>query len=110
DVTIDVFLKNKCFRDRVKLLIKSGHTPCGVCSSSGSFGHSLSLGKSDLVTVLSASPIAADGAATAIANRISTPNDIKPTIDCFKKLDELKGILIIKDDKLGIWGNLELIM
>lgn len=108
DIISDIFLKNKYFKDRIKLLIRAGSTPCGLCSSSGSFGHSLSLGKSDLVTVLAKSPISADGAATAIANKINTPADIQTNIEYFKDLDEIEGILIVKDSKIGIWGNLEL--
>lgn len=110
DVNVGVYLKNKYFEDKINLKIKKGNTPCGLCSSSGSFGHSLSLGKSDLVVVLAESTVSADGAATAVANNIISPDDISQTINHYKKVNEVEGILIVKDSKIGLWGNLELII
>jgi ApbE superfamily uncharacterized protein (UPF0280 family) len=109
DVDVGVYLKNKYFADKIYLKIKAGDTPCGLCSSSGSFGHSLSMGSSDLVVVLAKTTISADGAATSIANKIKSPNDISKTINDYKNIKDITGILIIKDDRLGIWGNIELI-
>ena len=109
DVDVSVYLKNKYFADKIYLKIKAGDTPCGLCSSSGIFGHSLSMGKSDLVVVLAKSAISADGAATSIANNINTSQDISKTINKYKDIKDINGILIIKDDKLGAWGNIELI-
>ncbi|MDD5622665.1 MAG: UPF0280 family protein [Actinomycetota bacterium] len=109
DINIGVYLKNKYFADKIYLKIKAGDTPCGICSSSGIFGHSLSLGKSDLVVVLAKSTISADGAATSIANKINTPADVDKAIIDYKNKKDIKGILVIKDDKLGVWGNIELI-
>ena len=108
-MNISVYLKNKYFADKIYLKIKAGDTPCGICSSSGIFGHSLSLGRADLVAVLAKSTISADGATTSIANKITTPGDIDKTITDYKKIKDITGILVIKDDKLGIWGNIELI-
>lgn len=109
DVDVGVYLKNKSFKNKIYLKIKAKYTPCGICSSSGSFGHSLSMGKSDLVMVLSKSTISADAAATAIANKIIKPADIDNTIGYYKKIKDVNGILIVKDERLGIWGNIELI-
>ncbi|HEY4695873.1 MAG TPA: hypothetical protein VIH13_03180, partial [Candidatus Hydromicrobium sp.] len=99
----------KYFADKIYLKIKAGDTPCGICSSSGSFGHSLSMGSSDLVVVLAKSTISADGAATSIANKINGPGDINKTISNYKSIKDITGILVVKDDKLGVWGNIELI-
>lgn len=109
DVDIGVYLKNVNFKDKIYLKIKAKDTPCGVCSSSGSFGHSLSMGKSDLVAVLSKSTISADAAATAIANKIIKPSDIDENIEHYKTIKDISGILIIKDDRIGLWGNIELV-
>lgn len=109
NVDVGVYLKNKHFADEIYLRIKKDDMPCGLCSSSGSFGHSLSMGKSDLVTVLAVSAISADAAATSVANNIKSPKDISKTINSYKNIEDIRGILIIKDDKLGIWGNIELI-
>jgi ApbE superfamily uncharacterized protein (UPF0280 family) len=108
DVDIGVYLKNKYFADKICLKIRAGDTPCGICSSSGMFGHSLSLGRSDLVVVLAKSTISADGAATSIANKINKPADINKTIIDYKNIKGITGILVVKDDNLGVWGNIEL--
>jgi uncharacterized protein len=108
DIDVGVYSRNKDFTDKIYLRVKAKDTPCGICSSSGIFGHSLSMGKSDLVTVLSKSVISADGAATSIANRISNPDDINGIIEDYRKIKDIRGVLIIKGNKLGIWGNIEL--
>lgn len=108
DVDVGVFLKNENFKNKIYLKIKAKQTPCGICSSSGIFGHSLSMGKSDLVVVLSKSTISADAAATAIANKITKPADIEGAIEYYKKIKDVKGMLIVKDKMLGIWGDIEL--
>ncbi len=109
DIDVGVYLKNKHFADKIYLKVKADDMPCGLCSSSGSFGHSLSMGKSDLVTVLAESTIRADGAATSVANNINSAKDISKTINSYKIKKEIKGILIVKDDTLGVWGKIELI-
>jgi ApbE superfamily uncharacterized protein (UPF0280 family) len=109
DVNLGVYLKDKHFADKLYLRVRKDYMPCGLCSSSGSFGHSLSMGKSDLVTVLAESTISADGAATSVANSINSSEDISKTINSYKTIKDIRGILIVKDDKLGIWGNIELI-
>ncbi len=109
DIDVSVYLKNKYFADKIYLKIRAGITPCGLCSSSGSFGHSLSMGRSDLVVVLAKSTISADGAATSIANKVRSPEDISKIINDYKDIEDITGILIVKDDRLGVWGNIELI-
>ncbi len=108
DISAGVYIKNKNFKDRIYMKIKSKDTPCGLCSSSGSFGHSLSMGRVDLVVVLAGSTIGADGAATSIANKIEKNTDINRVIKRYKEIKEIDGILIIKDENIGIWGKIEL--
>jgi len=82
---------------------------CGICSSSGTMGHSLNLGKSDLVTVMAESAAMADAAATAVANSIMENSDVEKSINIYKKYKEVKGIIIIKDNSIGLWGELQII-
>ncbi|MCF8381628.1 MAG: UPF0280 family protein [Bacteroidales bacterium] len=79
----------------------------GVCSSSGTFGHSISLGKADLLTVISHDTVLADAWATSLANQIHTEDDI---IAITKVLPEnVTGILAIKANKIGYKGNFKLV-
>lgn len=105
---VGIFTKNAYFKDKLTLLIEAEQTPCGICSSSGSFGHSLSLGKSDLVTVLSRTATIADAAATAIANTINSEEDIDKAIARFKEYREVEGLIIIRNKRIGLWGKLQL--
>ena len=108
DRILGIYVKNKYFRDSISIRIKSENMPCGVCASSGTFGHSLSLGKCDLAVVMSKSAITADAAATAVANSISCKDDILKSIEHFRNCRGIDGLLLIKEDQIGLWGNIEL--
>jgi len=93
---------------KIALEIDGEDTPLGICTSSGTVGHSLSYGKADAVVVLCQSPTLADAAATAIGNLIKQPGDIPSGIEFAKSIEGLKGLLIIKDDKVGLWGEVKI--
>jgi uncharacterized protein len=109
DITAGLFAKNKYFNDSIKIKIKKEMLPCGIASSSGTLGHSISLGKADLAAVVCRSAILADSAATAVGNMINTKEDIEKTINHFKNFKEIEGLVLIKDDKIGLFGNIELV-
>lgn len=107
-VKVGLYSSSSYFLDRLNVEFDAEQTPCGICSSSGSMGHSLSLGSSDLVTIMSDSTIQADAAATAVANFIKEQDDIEKAISQYKKNKEIKGMVIIKGDRIGIWGAIQL--
>ena len=106
--TVGVFAGESPLTGKIGLEINAGETPLGICTSSGTVGHSLSQGKADAVVTLSTSAILADAAATAIGNRVSQASDITGAIEFGKSISGLKGILIIKDDNMGVWGEVKL--
>jgi len=93
---------------KIGLEINGEDTPLGICTSSGTVGHSLSYGKADAVVVLSQSATLADAAATAIGNLIKQSSDIPSGIEFARGTEGLKGLLIIKDDKVGLWGEVKI--
>ena len=93
---------------KIGLEINEQDTPLGICTSSGTVGHSLSYGKADAVVVLSRSATLADAAATAIGNLIVQPGDIPNGIEYASGIDGLKGVIIIKGDKVGLWGDVKI--
>jgi len=93
---------------KIGLEINGEDTPLGICTSSGTVGHSLSYGKADAVIVLSKSATLADAAATAIGNLIKQPGDIPNGIEFAKGIEGLRGLLIIKDDNMGVWGEVKI--
>lgn len=99
---------NSPFTGKLGLRIKPENTPLGICASSGKIGHSISLGQSDIVITISPSTPLADAAATAVGNLIHSERDIQSGIDFAQKIKGLRGIVLIKDDKMGIWGDIDL--
>ena len=93
---------------KIGLEINPRETPLGVCTSSGTVGHSLSYGNADAVVVVSASATLADAAATAIGNRVKKPGDINNALEFARDIDGLKGAVIIIGSEIGIWGGVKL--
>lgn len=111
DCRIGIFAgEDSPFKDKLAFKISARQTPLGICTSSGKMGPSLNLGKADSVTVISPSTILADAAATAISNRVQTVEDISKAIEWAKGLEGIQGVVIIKEDKIGVWGDIEIII
>jgi ApbE superfamily uncharacterized protein (UPF0280 family) len=106
---IGIYAGESPFTGKIALEISPEETPLGVCTSSGTVGHSLSFGAADAVIALSRSAALADAAATAIGNRIKNVDDIDVTIEQAQAIDGLVGVVIIKDDKMGMWGKVKLV-
>jgi ApbE superfamily uncharacterized protein (UPF0280 family) len=81
----------------------------GVCTSSGTVGHSLSLGRADAVTVVSSSCAIADAAATATANQVRSRTDFKEAIEFARSIETVEGVVVILGNRIGAWGNLEIV-
>lgn len=77
----------------------------GICTSSGTLGHSKSFGTADAAMVFSDSCPLADAMATALGNRIQTSMDIQSAIDWGKTIDHVRGMVIMKGENIGIWGE-----
>lgn len=117
----DIYMKNRTGKhvliyagksplsNKVALLIPGEDKSVGVCTSSGTVGHSLSFGKADAAVVVSSDTLLADAAATAVCNRVKCADDIKPSIDFAKSIPGIEGVVVIIRDKLGAWGNIKLV-
>jgi ApbE superfamily uncharacterized protein (UPF0280 family) len=106
---VGVYAGESAFTGKIALEINPVETPLGVCASSGTVGHSLSLGAADAVIVLSHSAALADAAATAIGNKVIAAGDIDVVIEKVKVMPELVGVVIIKGDRMGMWGDVKLV-
>lgn len=78
----------------------------GVCTSSGTVGHSLSFGQADAVTVIAKDAAVADAFATAIANMIHSAQDINTALTSLHP--ELLACVIIMGENIGAKGNIRL--
>ncbi len=89
---------------KLSLEIPPEFLPCGVCTSSGTVGHSLSFGKADAVVVGHKDVAIADAFATKLANRVRTKTDIQDTLRLCKKY-ALLSVAVVKDDAFGLAGH-----
>ena len=95
--------------NKLYLKIKPQDTPLGICTSSGTIGHSLSFGLADAVTILSKNASLADTVATATANRVRSKQDLEEAVGFAKSIKGISGgIIIIKNNLIG-WGKVELV-
>ena len=105
---IGIYAGESPLSGKIELEIDGADTPLGICTSSGTVGHSLSYGKADAVIALSQSATLADAAATAIANLIKQPGDIPGGIERAKSIEGVTGVIIIQGDKTGLWGKVKI--
>ena len=108
-VTVGIYAGSSPLSLRIGIRLKSRSKPEAVCTSSGTIGHSLSLGNANAVCVVADSCSIADAAATSIGNLIDSPADIESAIEAGRRLKELSGIVIIVGEKIGVWGDLEVV-
>ncbi len=106
--TVGIYTENKFFKDRITIKLNKSKKPFGICASSAKIGPSLSKGRADLAVIIAEDAIFADGLATKTANMIVNKDDIKKAIN-FSKEKDIIGCLFIKDDALGVWGDLSLV-
>lgn len=106
---VGIFAGTSPLNHRVGLKIPATAMPLGVCTSSGTVGHSLSLGKADAVTVLARDTALADGAATRLGNEVTPGRPIEEALAIARTIPGLLGAVIIRGRELGAWGEVELV-
>jgi ApbE superfamily uncharacterized protein (UPF0280 family) len=108
-LTVAIFAGKSPLSLRIGIRLSGGPKPMAVCTSSGTVGHSLSFGQADAVCVVADSCAIADAAATAIGNQIQSIADIGYAIGKGKSIENIRGIIIVVGEKMGMWGDLELV-
>jgi len=81
----------------------------GVCTSSGTVGHSLSFGKADAALVISPDCALADAAATMLGNFVSVPEDMASALDRALALPGVTGAVIVIGGQIAVKGEVELV-
>lgn len=83
-------------------------TPMGICTSSGTFGHSLSFGKCDAAVILAADAALSDAVATATANRVQTEDDLEAAAAFAARIRGVMGAVVIKGERMAVCGEVRL--
>jgi ApbE superfamily uncharacterized protein (UPF0280 family) len=124
DIDAAVFAGASPLSGRVGVSIPAALSPLGLCTSSGTVGPSLSLGRADAAMIAyrsaaegspsaasAAAPCAAalaDAWATALGNAVSSELDIEVALDLTRGAAGLVSALVVKDGRMGIRGELPL--
>lgn len=108
-VTIAIFAGASPFSNRLALELPPSPSGLGICTSSGTVGPSLSLGRADAAVIVAPSAPLADAAATACANLVQKPADVEKAVHHAFTIPGVAGALVIKGSKLAARGDLSLI-
>ena len=108
-LTVSIFAGRSPLSNRLGLMIPTHRMPLGICSSSGTIGHSLSRGIADAVCVVSASTPLADSTATAVGNRIKRRGDLEGVAGWAGQIEGILGGVAIVNDAMATWGDIELV-
>ena len=108
-LTVSIFAGTSPLSGRFGIFIHTRQMPLGVCSSSGTIGHSLSQGIADSVCLLSPSAALADSAATALGNRIKKKKDLENAAGWAEQIEGILGGVVILGDAMATWGDIELV-
>lgn len=106
---IAIFAGASRFSKRIGIRIEGDGRPVGICTSSGTVGHSLSLGRADAMVIRSRSATLSDAAATGAGNMVDTKKDLMKAIAYAQQIEGIEGVLAIKDDQMAAWGNMEIV-
>ena len=106
-----IFAGRSPLNRKVGIRIPASLMPVGLCTSSGTIGHSLSLGIADSVTVLAPSALLADAAATRLGNEVSAARreKINDVLEIARSIHGLLGVLVICGRHMGAWGEIDLV-
>jgi ApbE superfamily uncharacterized protein (UPF0280 family) len=108
DISVGIFAGDSPLTGKIALRIDANESPLGLCTSSGTVGHSLSFGKADAVCIKAHSAALADAVATAVGNLILKKTDVKRGLERAMSITGVLGALIVKGDTLAVQGSMEL--
>ena len=112
NTTISIYAGTSPLSCRVGLEL-SPPMPWGVCTSSATIGHSLSMGEADSVTVVAKSTYLADAAATRLGNEVGGGTDQKENVqralEVAQNIEEIGGAVVICGEAMGAVGDVKLV-
>lgn len=110
DVVVGLYAGQSSLSGKLGFKIKKGKTPMGICTSSGTVGHSISFGRSDSVTVFADEASIADALATSIANSALGETDHDAVQNSIARAEDFKnfinGVLVVVGENAGTLGKI----
>jgi ApbE superfamily uncharacterized protein (UPF0280 family) len=110
DVVVGLYAGESSLSGSLGFKIKFEKTPMGICTSSGTVGHSISFGRADSVTVFADEASTADALATSIANDAQGKKDQDAVQKALERADDFKksmrGVLVVVGESAGTLGKI----
>jgi len=109
DFRVGIYAGDSPISGRFVLSVGVNDLPLGICTSSGSVGHSTSFGEADAVVVAADEASVADAVATAVANEVrgaEVESSIKKGLERANDISEIRGCLIVRGGHIGVIGKL----
>ena len=110
DVIMGLYAGASSLSGQIGFKIKHEKTPMGICTSSGTVGHSISFGRADSVTVFADEASVADALATSIANEAKGDLEEDAIQNCLDKADNFKpyfrGVMVVVGESAGTIGKI----
>jgi len=97
---------NKLFKN-LCIIVQPKDTPMGICTSSGTVGHSLSFGSADSVVILAKSAPLADAVATATGNLVKSKDDLRAAVGFAKSIKGVRAVAVVIGDTLIASGKIK---
>jgi ApbE superfamily uncharacterized protein (UPF0280 family) len=108
-VKVGIYAGKSKLTGKLRIKIFPRQTPLGICTSSGTVGHSLSFGIADSVVILAESAFLADAVATAAANLVQSKADLEKAVKFAGSLKGVKGAVAILKNYLAVWGSVKFV-
>jgi hypothetical protein len=105
-VTIGLYAGDNAIAGKLAFRLQPHRLPLALCSSSSTMGHSLSLGRCELATVIAKEAALADAAVTLVCNLIKSERDLMPVLNDVGAIAGIEGIFAVYSGKVGMWGDL----
>ncbi len=108
EVKVGIYAGSSPFSGKLAVRVRSDQGSRGLCTSSGTVGPSLSRGRADAAVILAQNASLADAVATAAGNQVQSAQDLKNALNFAAGLPGVEGALIVKDDRMAVWGDIQL--
>jgi uncharacterized protein len=108
NLLISVYAGSSPLSEKIGIEIQASESPLGVCTSAGTVGPSVSLGKTDATMIICRNTALADALATTFGNLVQVPEDVQQVTQQTERFPEILSAVIICRDKIGIRGQFEM--
>ena len=106
---VEILAGNSPLSGRLALKIPPEKSPLGICTSSGTVGHSLSFGKADAVVICCRDCAVSDAFATAVCNMVKSTDDIEKALQFTAQIPEIISTVIVIGDRIAVSGEFEIV-